>query len=86
MASKLLNVSDLIESREYESLEEIIYWSIITKLRHVADDAQEKSIRLILNYGHTFGQSVESFYGINQDELRHGEAVALGIKVAQNYL
>ena len=22
------------------------------------------------------------FYGINQDELRHGEAVALGIKVA----
>tara|TARA_A100001035_G_C27782780_1_gene502675 strand:+ start:2604 stop:3713 length:1110 start_codon:yes stop_codon:yes gene_type:complete len=82
MANRLLEVSDLIELREYESLEEIIYWSIITKLRHVADDAQEKSIRLILNYGHTFGQSVESFYGINQDELRHGEAVALGIKVA----
>lgn len=82
MAIRLLNVSELIEAREYESLEEIIYWSIITKLRHVADDAQEKSIRLILNYGHTFGQSVESFYGINQDELRHGEAVALGIKVA----
>ena len=82
MAKRLLDVSDLIEYREYESLEEIIYWSIVTKLRHVADDAQEKSIRLILNYGHTFGQSVESFYGIKQDELRHGEAVALGIKVA----
>ena len=65
-------------------LEEIIYWSVLTKLKHVADDAYEKAVRLILNYGHTFGQSIESFYGLHQNYLRHGEAVAFGIKVAAN--
>ena len=82
MVDRLLNLSNSVELKNNEALEEIIYWSILTKLRHVADDAHEKAIRLILNYGHTFGQSIESFYGINQDDLRHGEAVALGIKVA----
>ena len=82
MVHRLLSLSSYVESKDNKALEEIIYWSILTKLRHVADDAHEKAVRLILNYGHTFGQSIESFYGINQDELRHGEAVALGIKVA----
>ena len=35
-----------------------------------------------MNYGHTFGQSIESYYGLYQDALRHGEAVALGMIVA----
>ena len=55
---------------------------MLTKLKHVSEDFKEKSKRLILNYGHTFGQSIETYYGLYQDKLKHGEAVALGIKVA----
>ena len=82
MFNRLFVLSDKIKNKDIESLEELIYWSIITKLKHVGDDPKEKSTRLILNYGHTFGQSIETFYGLCQDNLRHGEAIALGIKVA----
>lgn len=78
------SIAKLTKSRNPEILEEIIYWSAITKLKHVASDLKEKSLRLILNYGHTFGQAIESFYGLYQDTLKHGEAVALGITVAAN--
>ena len=65
-----------------DTLEDIVFWSVLTKLRHVSGDFKEKSKRLILNYGHTFGQAIETYYGLYQDKLKHGEAVALGIKVA----
>lgn len=58
---------------------ELIIWSVKMKLFHVSDDAKEKNIRLILNYGHTFGQAIETHFGLQQDHLRHGEAVALGL-------
>jgi len=70
------------QERDIAWLEEIVTWSIKTKLSHVSDDAKEKGTRLVLNYGHTFGQSIESFYGVDQDFLRHGEAVALGMMCA----
>ena len=35
-----------------------------------------------MNYGHTFGQALEGYFGINQKFLTHGEAVSLGIVVA----
>ena len=46
------------------------------------NDEKEKSSRLSLNYGHTFGQALESYYGINEDYLTHGEAVSLGMMCA----
>ena len=82
MFYKFLEINDLTKSRNDENLEEIIYWSVVTKLKHVSNDFKEKSIRLILNYGHTFGQAIETYYGLYQDKLKHGEAVALGITVA----
>lgn len=60
-------------------LHELIVWSIKKKLFYVSSDFKESSTRLLLNYGHTFGQAFESFYGLHQDFLRHGEAVSLGI-------
>ncbi len=82
MFNRLFQLSKKIKNKDIDSLEELIYWSILTKLKHVGDDPKEKSTRLILNYGHTFGQSIETFYGLSQDNIRHGEAVALGITVA----
>jgi len=82
MFYRFFKISKNLINKEYKFLEEIIYWSVITKLKHVSDDAHEKSVRLILNYGHTFGQALESYYGLHQDILRHGEAIALGITAA----
>jgi 3-dehydroquinate synthase len=80
----ILNNSKKIMSRNLESLFEVIYRSIGIKLFHTISDEKEQSIRLLLNYGHTFGQAFESIYGINEDKLRHGEAVSLGMMCAAN--
>lgn len=72
------------ENRMISELLALIVWSIKIKLFHVADDPNEKSIRLTLNYGHTFGQAFETFYGLYQDHMRHGEAVSLGMICAAN--
>lgn len=82
MFHKFLNLNKLLQERDLDTLEDIVYWSVLTKLKHVANDYKEKSIRLILNYGHTFGQAIESYYGLYQEKLKHGEAIALGISVA----
>ena len=82
MFIKFLNIYELVAQRNLDILEEIIYWSVLTKLKHVSNDYKEKSIRLILNYGHTFGQAIETYYGLYQEKLKHGEAIALGILIA----
>ena len=82
MSARLLDSADLILKREKSSVLEVVRWSVMTKLAHVAEDVREKSLRLLLNYGHTFGQSIESFYGLSHEALRHGEAVALGMVAA----
>ena len=61
---------------------EVIRWAVGTKLSFVSSDVTERSLRLHLNYGHTFGQAFESFYGLSHRALRHGEAVALGMMCA----
>jgi 3-dehydroquinate synthetase len=70
---------NLIQKKDPSFLLNIIHWSILTKLYHVSDDYKERSLRLILNYGHTFGQCIETYYGLYQDFVRHGEAVSLGM-------
>ena len=82
MFNRLFELSSKIKNKDIKALEELIYWSVLTKLKHVGDDPKEKSTRLLLNYGHTFGQAIETFYGLYQDNIRHGEAIALGITVA----
>ncbi len=78
----ILNNSNKILTREFEYIFEVIYKSISIKLFHTISDEKEQSIRLLLNYGHTFGQAFESIYGINEEKLRHGEAVSLGMMCA----
>jgi 3-dehydroquinate synthase len=43
------------------------------------DERDDKGLRAILNYGHTTGHALEI---LSEHELRHGEAVALGMIVA----
>ncbi|MGQ9679522.1 MAG: 3-dehydroquinate synthase [Candidatus Bathyarchaeia archaeon] len=43
------------------------------------DERDEEGIRTVLNYGHTVGHALEAASGL---EIRHGEAVAIGMRVA----
>ena len=61
---------------------ETIVKSVKIKLLITSSDEKESNQRLLLNYGHTFGQALEGYFGINQKFLTHGEAVSLGIIAA----
>jgi 3-dehydroquinate synthase len=58
-----------------------IAYSCRAKAAIVAADERESGRRALLNFGHTFGHALEAECGFG-DELRHGEAVALGMVMA----
>ena len=63
------------------TLEEVVVRCSRIKARVVvADEKETKGIRTILNFGHTVGHAVEAAGGY--DRYHHGEAVALGMRVA----
>ncbi len=70
-----------------EELTPIIKRSIEIKNEIVLADPYEKGIRKTLNFGHTIGHALESFY-LNKEKsipLLHGEAVAAGM-ICECYL
>lgn len=60
---------------------EAIQKSCAAKAAIVADDEKEAGVRALLNLGHTFGHALEAENGYN-DNLYHGEAVAMGCILA----
>lgn len=58
------------------SLDERVAECVRIKAEVVAADERESSRRAILNYGHTLGHAIEV---AGNHELRHGEAVAVGL-------
>lgn len=68
-------------------LEKLIYDSVIIKNKIVKEDPTEQNIRKYLNYGHTLGHAIESFYLTHPDKptLLHGEAIAIGM-IMEAYL
>jgi len=69
-----------IRNLESEYLIEIIMKSVQTKSEVVSMDEQEKGIRAILNYGHSFGHVIENLCGYG--EFLHGEAISIGMRIA----
>jgi 3-dehydroquinate synthase len=59
---------------------ELIAACVRTKLRIVAADERDGSVRQVLNLGHTVGHAIEAVTGYAS--YRHGEAVALGLLAA----
>jgi 3-dehydroquinate synthase len=49
-----------------------------------ADEREESGKRALLNLGHTFGHALEAFAGYS-DRLLHGEAIAIGMRLAFTY-
>lgn len=66
---KILRRDDVI-------LEQIIFRSQDIKIKVVTQDEKESGLRAILNFGHTFGHSIEK---ISNWKIMHGFAVAQGM-------
>jgi shikimate kinase/3-dehydroquinate synthase len=58
----------------------VIFGCVRLKLEVVAEDELDQGRRASLNLGHTFAHALESATGY--ERFRHGEAVALGLRVA----
>ncbi|MDH5491099.1 MAG: 3-dehydroquinate synthase, partial [Myxococcales bacterium] len=69
-----------LHAGEREATERAIRRSIALKARVVRDDELEAGGRMALNLGHTVGHALEARGAYRQ--LRHGEAVALGMVAA----
>jgi len=69
--------------RDAGILDRLIAFSAAEKARVVARDEKEAGLRMVLNFGHTFGHALEAEYKFG--ELKHGEAVILGMKCALSY-
>ncbi len=59
--------------------------SIQIKKQIVDQDPTEKGLRKALNYGHSIGHAIESFFMETESPLSHGESVAVGM-LAEAYL
>ncbi len=66
---------------EANNLNALIYESIAIKQEIVANDPTEKGLRKTLNFGHTLGHAIESYFleQSNLETLLHGEAIAIGM-------
>ena len=49
-----------------------------------ADEREQSGTRALLNLGHTFGHALEAFAGYS-DRLLHGEAIAIGMRLAFSF-
>jgi 3-dehydroquinate synthase len=70
------NVEPIL-NRESLLLTKLIGRSVALKASVVSEDEKENGIRMILNFGHTFGHAIEA-----QTGLKHGYAVAAGMMIA----
>ena len=80
---KFLDLSKL----DTDNLNELIYDSIIIKNNIVTQDPTENGIRKALNFGHTLGHAIESYFLENENKktLLHGEAIAIGM-ILESYI
>ncbi|MBC7391147.1 MAG: 3-dehydroquinate synthase [Opitutaceae bacterium] len=78
---------DDLTSHDWQKIDfqEIVQHSITIKDQITTEDPTEKGRRKILNFGHTLGHAVETFFLETPNRLLHGEAIAVGM-VCESYL
>jgi 3-dehydroquinate synthase len=74
-----------IENGYMKISNELIQQSVKIKEKIVDADPTEKGLRKVLNFGHTIGHAIESHLLNTENELLHGEAIALGM-IAEAYI
>src|SRR5690606_19975061 len=62
-------------------LDELIYESVEIKKAIVTQDPHENGVRKTLNFGHTLGHAIESYFLSHSEKeaLLHGEAIVIGM-------
>lgn len=70
-----------LKAVDFADFDELIYRSVEIKNEIVMQDPTEKNIRKALNFGHTLGHAIESYFLENENKktLLHGEAIAIGM-------
>lgn len=83
-AFKDLESADFADFADFDGL---IYRSIEIKNEIVMQDPTENGIRKALNFGHTLGHAIESYFLENENKktLLHGEAIAAGM-ILESYI
>ena len=64
------------------NLETIVKRAMAVKIKVIEEDPYEQGVRAALNFGHTVGHAVEL---VSNFELRHGEAIAIGMVAEARY-
>jgi 5-deoxy-5-amino-3-dehydroquinate synthase len=77
----------LLEGRGTDGLAQSSLATLITmaaqlKASIVSSDERESGDRVLLNYGHTLAHAIETLARERGDDVRHGEAVAVGLAFA----
>lgn len=69
------------EELSLDNISTLIHRSIEIKNEVVTEDPKEGGLRKILNFGHTLGHAVESYFleSENKEKLTHGEAIVVGM-------
>lgn len=69
-----------------QNIDDLVAHSISVKSNIVEEDPLEKNIRKGLNFGHTIGHAIESYYLDKPNQkLLHGEAIAIGM-ICESYI
>jgi 3-dehydroquinate synthase len=70
-----------LKAIDFADFDALIYRSIEIKNEIVMQDPTENGIRKALNFGHTLGHAIESYFLENETRktLLHGEAIAIGM-------
>lgn len=67
---------DAVLSGNAEAVEECVLRAIEAKIKVIEQDAHDRDVRLLLNFGHTVGHAVEAY---SRYRLSHGEAISIGM-------
>ncbi len=65
--------------KNYQNLDLLIRKSVNIKIHFVKNDLNETGLRKTLNFGHTFGHAIESYFFKKGKPIKHGKAVIYGI-------
>ena len=76
-----------IKAIDFADLNRLIYRSVEIKNEIVTLDPKEKNLRKALNFGHTLGHAIESYFleSTSKVTLLHGEAIAVGM-ILESYI
>lgn len=80
-------IASSTEVSNLKNMAELIHRSIEIKNEIVTKDPKEKNLRKILNFGHTIGHAIETYFlqDSKKNTLTHGEAIAIGL-ICETYL